>query len=118
MASFPSYVEILFDGYSETFDPSVERTEMERGMPKQRRINSRVLMKLSCSLLFRSKADIALFETWYFGTIKRVGFFTMTHPRTGATINARFEGGDIGTMIPLLTQFRVARRDVVIEYLR
>lgn len=118
MATLPTYLCVEFDGYNESFDPSVERTEMERGMPKQRVGNSQVLMKLGCSLIFRTKADVASFEDWYFDDIKRVGFFTMPHPRTGGLISARFEGGDIGALVPIATQFRAARRDVVIEYLR
>ena len=118
MASLPSYVRVVFDGYSESFDPAIERVEMERGVPKMSTRNSQVLMKLSVSLLFMSKADIASFETWYFDTIGRVGFFDMTHPRTGATISARFENASIGALVPLTTGFRLARRDVVIEYLR
>jgi hypothetical protein len=118
MAALPSYVGVLFDGYSESFDPAIERTEMERGEPKQAVINSQVLMKLGVSLRFNSKADVASFETWYFDTIGRIGTFTMTHPRTGATITARFENGSIGTLVPLDLDFAIAQRDVVIEYLR
>lgn len=118
MASLPNYVTVTLDNYSESFDPAIERVEMERGIPKQATRNSQVLMKLGLTLVFRSKADIASFETWYFDTIGRVGFFDMTHPRTGATISARFENADIGTLVPLDPHFRVAKRDVVVEYLR
>lgn len=118
MASLPNYVRVTFGGYSESFDPAIERVEMERGVPKMSARNSQVLMKLGISLLFMSKADIASFETWYFDTIGRVGFFDMAHPRTGATISARFENADIGQLVPLAPRFGLARRDVVIEYLR
>lgn len=118
MADFPAYVTVLFDGYSEAFDPSIHRVEMERGGPKEAVINSQVLMKLNVSLLFRSKADVASFEDWYFNTIARVGAFNMTHPRTGATITAWFENASIGTLVPLTGAFRIAKRDCVIEYLR
>lgn len=118
MAEFPAYAKVRFHDYSETFDPSIERTEMERGVPKQRVINSQVLAKISASILFRSAADVASFESWYFDVIKRIGWFTMTHPRTGQVINARFENADIGVVSPLSGAFRVAKRDVVIEYLR
>ena len=117
MATFPDYVCVLFDGYSESFDPSVLRTEMERGPPKQRVENSQVLMKVSATLAFQSDADVESFYLWYKNDIKRILPFEMTHPRTGETITARFEGGNIGTLVPLATQFRVATRNVVIEYL-
>ncbi|MCG8275410.1 hypothetical protein [Stenotrophomonas sp. NLF4-10] len=118
MADFPRYVHILTDGFSDSFDPSVERTEMERGVPKQRLANSQVLVKLGATLFFRSAADVAAFETWYFDTIKRIGWFQIKHPRTGATIAARFENGSIGTLVPLGPAFFIASRNVVMEYLR
>lgn len=118
MADFPSYAQILTDGFSESFDPAVERTDMERGVPKQRLINSQVLVKLSATLFFRSSDDVAAFESWYFDTLKRIGWFQMKHPRTGAAITARFEGGSIGSLSPLGPKFYIASRNVVMEYLR
>lgn len=118
MADFPTYAQILADGFAESFDPSVERTDMERGVPKQRLINSQVLVKLNATLFFRSSADVAAFESWYFDTIKRIGWFQMKHPRTGAAITARFEGGSIGSLSSLAPMFFIASRNVVMEYMR
>lgn len=118
MAAFPSYVKVLFAGYGEEFDPAVERTEMERGVPTQRVINSGVLVEVHATLLFSRTTDIASFETWYHGTIKRIGWFDLVHPRTGATVVARFKGGDIGRLVPRNPQFSRATRAVVMEYLR
>lgn len=118
MPALPGYVCVQFADYSESFDPSVLRTEMERGVPKQRLLNSQVLVKINASLAFLSAADAAAFEDWYFDTIKRIGWFTMAHPRTGATITARLEGGNIGALVPLATQFAASERQLVIEYLR
>jgi hypothetical protein len=118
MATFPTDVCFGFEGYSETFDPSVDRTEMERGVPKQRVINSQVLVKINAGLIFKSAAAVVSFDTWYFDTIKRIGWFTMPHPRTGATITARFENGALGALTSMAPAFGVARREVVLEYLR
>jgi hypothetical protein len=118
MAALPSYVRILFAGYGEEFDPSVERTEMERGVPKQRVINSQVMQELHATLLFSSTADAGSFETWYFDTIKRVGFFDFVHPRTGATHSGRFKDASIGRLEPRNARYSRATRAVVIEYLR
>jgi len=118
MAEFPSYARVLVDGFGESFDPSVERTEMERGMPKERLLNSGVLMELPCTLLFFSAADAAAFETWYFDTIRRIGNFNFLHPRTGAVVLARFKGGNIGTLAPVSPGFGQLVRQVTIEYLR
>lgn len=118
MATLPAYAEIRMSSWSESFDPSVQRTEMERGLPKQSVLNSGVLMKMKCSLLFRSTADDVAFLDWYFGVIHRVGFFSMTHPRTGQTINARFEGGNVGEVRSITGTDGLWQRDVTIEYLR
>lgn len=118
MTDFPGYAQILMDGYTESFDASVERTEMERGVPKQRLVNSQVLVKLNATLLFVTSGDVAAFENWYFGTIKRIGWFQMRHPRTGVSITARFESGNIGSLAPLGPGFHIASRSAVIEYLR
>jgi len=117
MSTLPDYVCVQFADYSESFDPSVLRTEMERGVPKQRLLNSQVLVKINASLAFLSAADVESFYIWYKTEIKRILPFQMAHPRTGQIITARFEGGNIGTLVPLATQFRVATRNVVIEYL-
>lgn len=119
MADLPSYVAVLFDGYSDGYpDPSVDRVEMERGSPKQSLINSQVLAKVNATLWFKSAADVVSFETWYFDTIKRIGSFNMTHPRTGSTIVAAFEGGRIGLFEPASPDFSRVRCACVIEYLR
>lgn len=118
MATLPPYARVQLAGYSEEFDPSIHRTEMERGPAKQAIANTHVEMKLRCSLLFQSKADVAAFEDWYFTDLKRIGYFTMRHPRTRATISARFENASIGTLMPAAGGFGIAQRDVVIEYLR
>lgn len=118
MAAFPSYIEIMFDGYAEEFDPEIERTEMERGPAKQAIRNTHVQQKLKATLLFKSAADVAAFEAWYFDTIQRIGYFELVHPRTKVTVSARFENASIGTLVPLTTQFRVASRQVVFEYMR
>lgn len=118
MAVFPTDTCILVAGYTEEFDPSVERTDMERGPPKMRVLNSHVVAKLRCALLFDSTDDVGDFEDWYFQTIKRIGWFTVAHPRTGATITARFEGGALGPLAPVSNSRRRWRREVTLEYMR
>lgn len=118
MADFPDNVCIQFAGFSESFDPSIERTEMERGPAKQMTLNSRVMVKFAANLFFDSKAEANAFEDWYFDTIKRIGWFNMTHPRKGTTILARFVGGDIGELMPTSPNWATSSRQVQIEYLR
>lgn len=118
MATFPSGICILAGSYGESFDPSVERTEMERGVPKQRLVNTQVLAKIKCALLFNSSADVDAFDAWYFSTIQRIGWFQLPHPRTGLVITARFEGGAIGELSAVNNNRRRWRRDATLEYLR
>ena len=57
MAKLPEYVSILLDGFGERFDPSVKRTEMERGPVKQEVLNLQVMMETEATLFFRGRAD-------------------------------------------------------------
>lgn len=116
--AWPSYARFVLAGASEGFDPSVVRSEMERGVPKQRIVNSSVLARVSGSVVFFSAADVASFDTWYFTTIGRIGWFDFTHPRTGAVVQARFIGGQLGDLVPLSGGFAVAQREVTVEYLQ
>lgn len=118
MATFPSQHCLLVGGYGESFDPAVERIEMERGPPKEMLRNTRVMAEIKCSILFDSTDDVGAFEDWYFQTIKRIGWFSVTHPRTGATINAKIKGGVLGELVPVNNARRKWRRDITLEYVR
>lgn len=118
MASLPSYVAIRFPEYSEGFDPSVERTEMERGPAKQAIKNTHVFKQPKATFMFMSLADAIAFEDWYFNTIKRVGYFDFVHPLTGQPVQARFMGGDIGELVPLSPGFAQSQRTVTLEFMR
>lgn len=118
MADFPDYVTFEFGSFSESFDPSVERTQMERGPAKEMLLNTRVMVSFQGTLLFKSITEANAFEDWYFDTIKRIGWFNMTHPRKGTTILARFVGGDIGELVPTSPNWATSSRQVQIEYLR
>lgn len=118
MASLPAYTVVRMTGFSEDIEPSVQRTEMERGVAKQRVINTHVVVTANMSFLFMTSADAAAFEAWYFDVIKRVQWFTMTHPRTGATITARFPGGAIGELRSIAGTDHLWQRDLSVEYMR
>lgn len=118
MATLPSVARVMFDGQKRSFEPSVLRTEMERGVPKQRVQNSQVLVKQSMTLYFSSIADVGTFDDWYFAEIRRIGWFSMVHPFTGQVINARFESGALGDLVPDEKLPGDYRMDVVVEYMR
>lgn len=118
MAALPSYVRVLRDDAGEQFDPGVSASEMERGLPKMRVAQSRVVQHVPATLFFYTKADSLAFEDWYFNTIKRIGFFEWRDTRSGVVRLVRFKGGDIGTLSPLTTGYGKSKRSVTLEYLR
>lgn len=103
----------------EAHEPAVERSQMERGIPKQRRISSDVRIELALTLYFDSAADLAAFETWFYTTINAgQDFFDFTHPRTGAALQARFVGGELGEVSYQNRTLGKSSRPVKLEYWR
>lgn len=118
MAQLPDYVTMLLDEAGEEFDPGVVKSEMERGLPKQRVGSNRVVVSVSASFLFDSAEDATRFEDWYFGEIRRIGFFTWLDPRTGGVRTGRFKDGAIGKLVPTIAEYAQSKRSVILEYLR
>jgi hypothetical protein len=119
MADFPSYAKFVLSAYAEEDeDPSVLRTEMERGIPVERVINKDIMQKISGTILFLNDEDIERFETWFFDEIERIGWFNLRHPRTRQMIRARFIGGKRGQLMPTTGGFGIAQRSIELEYMR
>lgn len=118
MAALPDYVLVLLNGYSDGFEPGVVASEMEKGLPKLRVAQSRVVRHVGVTLAFESAAHVNAFEAWYFDTIKRIGWFDWRDPRDGVVRSVRFKNGDIGQLQPLAGGFALAQRSAVLEYLR
>ncbi|ATI01751.1 hypothetical protein GWQ43_08600 [Alcaligenes faecalis] len=91
---------------------------MERGPVKQEVLNSQVMVETEATLFFRGREDTVSFDSWYFDTIRRVGWFDVYDHRYRVTRPMRFKGGDIGTLIPLTGGFHYAERTVTLEYMR
>lgn len=117
MASLPAYVTVLYSR-PESFDPGVVASEMERGLAKLRRVNTRVVKEIAVTLQFHSAADTEAFEDWYFDTIKRTGFFDWLDTRTGTVRSVRLKGGALGELTPLTQGFAIAQRTATLEFLR
>lgn len=101
MATLPSYVKILFDGYSEQKESGILRTEFESGPPRQARFKSRTMKTRSARLFIDTNANFQAFETWFADDLEQGSlFFNMTDPVKGTTIEARFVGG-VYTATPL-----------------
>lgn len=114
--AFPLYVKISWQDSGESHKPVVERSEMERGIPKQRRINADVLVTVPITLYFDTAVEAADFETWFY--TEGMGWFDFTLPRTGAVVQARIVGGDIGTLKPSNRTWSMTERQVKLEYVR
>jgi hypothetical protein len=118
--AFPTYVTVLVDGYGEAHAPTSIRTEMARGMPKQRKTQSDVLISIPMTLLFTTAAYAASFEEWYYVTQKaETSFWDWTDPRTGTVRSARAVSESLGPLVPEGDgTFVWTKRTLTIEYLR
>lgn len=119
MATFPSYVKLGWRDTGEAMKPIAVRTEMDRGVAKQRRIAADTVITVPLTCFFDSKADAAAFEDWVYTTLDGgMAWFDWTNPRTGTTVQARIVGGDIGTLQPENKTWVYAKRQIKIEYVR
>lgn len=118
MSTWPTSAKIELSGYSEEFEPSIRRSEMERGMPKQAIMNTHVLQELNLTVVFESKQASQDFEDWYFNDLRRIGFFSFRHPRTRQIVQARFKEAKIGQLTPVVGGFGLTQRTLTVEYLR
>lgn len=72
------------------------RTPMDKGPAKMRRLGERPeMMTLG---YYMTTAQVATLETFVKDTIKGVYRFAFTHPRTQATVEARFVPGEDGAI--------------------
>ena len=118
MATFPT-VKYGWRDLNEGVSPVVAREPMERGMPKQRRVNSDALVELGLTIYFDTLAEVAAFETWFFTDIKAgQDFFDFPPPRGGAVVQARVVGGALGGLIFDQRTLESSKRSLRIEYLR
>ncbi len=118
MAAFP---DVKFDwrDLSEAPDSVVDRTEMERGIPKQRRIASDARVEIPMTLLFDTKVEAAAFEDWFYEDINAgQDFFDFTHPRTGVVVQARVVQGTLGKLQFDQATLQASKRQLTVEYWR
>lgn len=94
MESWPSYAIIIYDGYDETPDFHVLRTETDSGIAIQRARRNLAIHTRNITVLIRSNADKASFDSWVKDDIhKGVDWFMLTAPVTGHSIVARIISG-------------------------
>lgn len=120
MATWPTYAKPISDGYLETHAQISERSEMDRGVPKQRRAQSDVLIVVAMTLLFLDGQKAEDFEDWYYsntGAAAGAASFDWTHPRTGVLYQARVVANSLGPVQPFGVLPYVTRT-VQVEYLK
>lgn len=94
MATFPTYADILYNGYSKKRESALLRSEMDSGPPKQARIKQNVMEVHSVKIYVASNANFQLFESWYSSDISEgASWFDFVDPVTGSTKSARFKDG-------------------------
>jgi hypothetical protein len=118
MADWPSNAHWLMTSFQETAESGVIKSEMERGPAKLRVASSRVAVELTGTVVFLSAKHAADFEDWFYDDLKRVGWFSLRHPRTRDVVTARFKGGELGSLQPVAPAFAASARTVTLEYMR
>lgn len=119
MPAFPNYVKLGWRDTAEQPQPVVQRSEMERGIAKQRRIAADTVVTVPVTVYFDTKQQAVDFETWVYTSIGGgADWFDFTLPRTGAVVQARIVGGDIGALKPSTKTWVYAERSMKLEYVR
>jgi hypothetical protein len=118
MAAFPTvkhdWAELGDDQQS-----VVERAEMERGLAKQRRINSDALVTVMMTVHFDTLAEALAFLAWYNTDINAgQDFFDFTDPLTSAAVQGRIPKGGLGKLQYQQNTLQASKRTVKIEFLR
>lgn len=116
MPTFPTGVKLGWRDSNEAPRPIVERSEMDRGIPKQRVIAADTLVKVPLTLYFDTAAAATDFETWFYSD--GLSWFDFTLPRTGAVVQARIVGGKLGPLVPKTGNWAYSSRQIELEYVK
>jgi len=118
MSNWPIDAKIVMGGYGDEPQPSIRRTEMERGMAKQAVLNSHIVKEITFVVQFETAEAAENFENWWLYELKQIGFFQFRDPRRRVLVQARFKEAKIGSLSPITGGFGFAQRTVTVEYLQ
>ncbi len=119
MAAFPTYLDYSWRDFSESEQSMVIRSEMDRGVPKQRRILSDTMVSVTINVHFRSKKQESDFMTWFDSAIgSGTDWFSWYHPRMETYVIARIVAGSLGPLKPDNKSWSTSQRSMTLEYLR
>lgn len=120
MAAFPSNLRVLINT-SETPTPVVASSEMERGIPKVRRIAADAIVTVPIEVLFHTDQQAIDFEDWFYdadGANGGASWFDWTNPRTKSVVQAQIVDGDIGALMPIVGGYAMSSRSMQLRYIR
>lgn len=90
MPAWPTLPAPLINTFSESPPNNILRSSMDRGPDKIRRRTTANVRPIQFTMIL-TKAQVATLETFYVTTTTSgAAEFTYTHPRTAATVTARF----------------------------
>jgi hypothetical protein len=96
MATLPNYACVLLEGYEESPDFGVLRSDMDNSVAKQRPRRSLPIVTRSVKIKVENKNEKALFDEWFKDDLNGgSGFFNYVDPLDGQTKQARFVSGVI-----------------------
>lgn len=116
LSRLPAGVQILFD-VTETEDPGVIESPMEKGPHKLRVAEQRLMTEQAVTLYFPTHAAMVAFDAWYLETIKRIDWFDYFDPRSRILRTVRFKGGARGPIKALASRFARSSRTATLEFL-
>lgn len=119
MATLPDYVRFKLAGASQEPTKVVERSDMERGVPRVRRINSDAMQTFKATMVFHSRAEKDAFEDWYYdvnGANAGAAWVTWFDECSGRTRLIRFVSLD--TLVNIFGDYELSEWQCSIEWLR
>lgn len=119
MPAFPTNVAYDWRDLSSAPESLVERQGMERGKPKQRRINSDARIEIQLTVHHDTRAQALAFEDWFYTDINAgQDSFDILNPWTNTTVLARVVGGQLGPLMASNRTLEASKRTLKIEYWR
>jgi len=120
MSFLPEGVCLLLAGAQQQDTSIVERSDVERGPAKTRRIASDPMVTVSGILRFKTAAAYAAYRAWFYsayGANAGAGWWSWIDPRTATTRQVRFIPGSMGALTPLTGRYAISQQSVGFEYL-
>lgn len=109
----------MLDGASMDETPVVERSQMERGVAKVRRVATDPIVTQSGALLFRSPVALQDFRDWFYsptGADGGAAWFPWRDPRTNTVRQVRLVADSLGPVTPLTGGYGMSTRTAALEF--